>query len=286
MIRLLIYYLINLFNSAQLSLENLVAYTTDHVQRLIARNGTGTFTEQITATVAALLALEDSSLDDNIQLGIRRGVKLAKDSFRAELSEAIRPIYGAVLAAFNEPSEEMRMVFPKGRSIFSRTRDDRIQTHLNTMVAGVTELAADLDPAIVTRATELRDQWVSIYTASEEATGVKTLTEEEQRNARSALAKQLYLNLAHIMTVIPDQPELLGRYMQQHLLDGRRTSTPPGTVGSTGSGSSSLSSSMATSSSIGSSSAISSSVGSSSSFVSSSSSSSSVSTAPSSSSAS
>ncbi len=35
----------------------------------------------------------DSAAGDQIQLGIRKGVKLAKDNFRAELAERIRPIY-------------------------------------------------------------------------------------------------------------------------------------------------------------------------------------------------
>ncbi len=244
--RNLLYYLLNPFILGRFGLAAFVAFVTDHIQRMIAQNGTGTFTERIAATATALSALEDSTLSDDIQYGIRRGVKLAKDNFRAELPEAIRPIYGAVLSAFNDPSPEMRTVFPDGRSAVYDTRDDLLTGKLNFLVDGVTTLQPDLGVEVVNQATALRDQWVTLYAASEEASGGKSATEAERRAARREMADVLYVNLSYIMTLIPHEPERLGLYMQQSLLGGHNTTTPPGGNPPTG-GSTSVSS-MSTSS--------------------------------------
>lgn len=86
---------------------------------MIANNPGGNLTDRIAATTAALGALVDTEPDDEVQLGIRKGVKLVKDNFREGLAEAIRPIYGAVLLAFNDPAAEFDQVFPSGRAVFA-----------------------------------------------------------------------------------------------------------------------------------------------------------------------
>ncbi len=246
-VRNLITYITNPFRKA-FSLARMVAYTTDSIQRMIAHNADGVFTARITATATALSNLMNSRSSDEIKLGIRAGVKLAKDNFRNELPDAIRPIYGAVLTAFNEPSVEMKNVFPKKRKIFSIERDDDLLIHLNTMVEGLTALQSSLGVPIVDEATALRDQWVTIHQASEAASGEKALAEAEKRSARESLAHELFLNLNYIGTLITDEPDKLGLYMQQSLLGGPTTETTPGGVpapgsqGSTGSTSTSMSS--------------------------------------------
>ncbi len=248
------------FDDADISLEDVVAFTSDHLQRAAAYNPSGALNGRIAATASALAALESTTTDDAIQLGIRKGVKLAKDTFRANLTEAVRPIYGAVLMAFNDPSPEMENVFPKGRSVFSSARDDQLAKELNVMVAGVTLHQAELGPPIVASATALGDQWAALYEASETETGVKVATEAERRKARLDLQTELYITLATLMIMYPRQPEMISLYMQQHLLDGKSGGISPGvgaeppdnsggssSVGSTGSTSTVTSSSGSTS---------------------------------------
>ncbi len=279
---------INPIKSARASVADLVAFGTDVVQRLIANNSGDHFTGRIVSLSAAVESLRSLTWMDDTQLGIRKGGKLAKGEFREALPEAIRPIYGHILGAFNDPSPEMSQIFPKGREIFSSSRDDALEGHLNVLVEALAVFQDELGPEVLGDATDLRNQWQVVYQNSEAVTGGKTASEAERREARSALETELFLTMADIIQLHPADPGMFSLYMQQHMLGGPVAGPPTTGDGGTGegSGSSAASTSVSTSvssSSVGSgSSAGSSSVGSSS--ASSSASTSSVSSMPSSSS--
>jgi hypothetical protein len=62
------------------------------------------------------------------------------------------------------------------------------------------------------------NEWVTVYAASEAATGAKTTTQEGKKLARENLQLMLFLNLLKIAEMFPRQPEKLALYMQQSLL--------------------------------------------------------------------
>ncbi len=235
---------VNPIKTAKASVADLVAFGTDVVQRLIANNPDNYFSGRIATLSAAVETLRSYTWMDESQLGVRKHGKLAKDEFRESLGEAIRPIYGYVLGSFNDPSPEMSRIFPKGRRIFTVSRDDALEGHLQVLVEGLTDYQSELGTEVVADATDLLNQWTVIYQNSESATGGKTTTEAEKREARSALETELFLTMADIILLNPEEPGRFSLYMQQHLLGGP-PSTTPSEVGDSpeeGSGSSTASS--------------------------------------------
>ncbi len=246
----------NVFDDPGISQLKLIAFSTDVVQRLSANNPDHLLDGQIGALSSALATMVQQSTADRAMLGIRKGAKFTKNEFRESIRDEIRQIYAVALAAFNEPSEEMNNIFPKGRSIFNHSRDDELIEHLDVMISGLTLHEADLGGEVVADATALRDQWLDIYDASENATGVKTATESERREARRTLVIELYRTAGLLITIFPEAPERYTLYMQQHLLGGPSSDTPPpigGGNGDTGSGSGSTIGSSSGSTSMGSS---------------------------------
>ncbi|MEZ5384138.1 MAG: hypothetical protein R3F13_01350 [Prosthecobacter sp.] len=77
------------------------------------------------------------------------------------------------------------------------------------------------------RHTNLTTAWVTIYTASEAATGSKTVSQEGKKLARENLQLMLFLNLVKLMEMFPRQPEKLALYMQQHLLENPESPEEP-----------------------------------------------------------
>ncbi len=250
----------NPIKKARASVADLVAFGTDVVQRLIANNSDNQFSGRIVTLSAAVEALKSHTWMDDSQLGVRKHGKLTKDLFRESLLEAIRPIYGYALGAFNNPSPEMSRIFPKGRRIFTICRDDALEGHLQVLVEGLTDYQSELGPEVVADATDLLSQWTVIYQNSEAVTGGKTATEAEKREARATLETELFLTMADIIHMYPDDPGRYSLYMQQHLLGGPPSSTPtevgdsPGEGGGSSSVSSASTSTSVSSSSIGSSS--------------------------------
>ncbi len=226
-------FFINVFNTGRFSLNRLIAFTSDNVQRMDAKNESGAFTERIAATNEALEKVLDLTTDDEVSLGQRKGAKQEKDAFRDQLPGRIRPIAAALVAEFGDPSNEVTEALPKGRLIFSRSTDDRLIVYLNTLLHTVTAYQDRLGAQVVATVTEIRDSWVEIYSTSEVTTGLKADREAELRTARLELQQELFTNLQVLAMMYPDQPEKLGLFMQQYLLDGK--STGPTTAGNSNS---------------------------------------------------
>jgi hypothetical protein len=176
-------FLDNPFDDKDISIAELVAFTTDHLERMTANNSGGELSARITATSQSLDVVADCVTDDQGRLGIRKARKMAKDNFRKTLPAAVMKIVAAVIAQYGDGSPEVTECVPNGRSIFSTCRDDQVEVHLQTLVNAITAHQADLGAPLVTAATNLTTAWVTVYTASESATGAKTTTEEGKQLA-------------------------------------------------------------------------------------------------------
>jgi hypothetical protein len=213
-------FLRNPFDDDGISMPELAAFATDHLQRMTANNPSGELTTRITATTSALGLVEDCVTDDQGRLGIRRARKLAKDNYREQVIPIdVKRVEAGFIAAFGADSPTLLEALPNGRTIFQTCRDDQVETHLQTLLNAATTHSASLAPATVTLATDLKNNWVTIYQASEASTGAKTTTEEGKKLARENLQLMLFLNLLKLSEMFPRQPEKLSLYMQQHLLE-------------------------------------------------------------------
>jgi uncharacterized protein YgfB (UPF0149 family) len=221
-------YLTNPFNDPNISLDELVAFGTDHLARLIANNPTAVFAARITATTTALNGVSGAFTDDKTKLALRKSKKQAKENFRAALPAAIGKIYGAVQAQFGDAGVQMTECFPQGRTVFTQCPDGALAGELQTVINGVTDYQAQLGAPVVAAATALLTGWTAVFQTSETSTGNKSTTQLAKNNARLALQLELFKNLLTLALNFPDQPAQLDVYMQQSLLSPhtQTTATP------------------------------------------------------------
>ena len=227
--RILSRYLEVPFDDIAIGIARLIAFTTDHLQRMISNNIGGELSARIAATTLALAQVTDCVTDDQTRLGIRMARKQSKDDFRASIPENVTKIVAAVIAEFGPDSPQVTECCPSGRAIFSSCRDDEMAGHLQTLINGITAHQATLGAPLVTKATDLKTAWVQVYNASEASSGAKTVSEQGKKMARENLQLMLYLNLVKLMEMFPRQPEKLALYMQQSLLEvpGSEEEEPP-----------------------------------------------------------
>jgi len=211
-------FLENPFDDPHISLPNLVAFTTDHIQRMINNNSTGDFTGRITATQSSLGLVDTKALADLSQLGVREGSKQTKNDYRKALPAGVAKIAGLVTGQYGDRAPELLECFPQGRNVFNNCRDDEVKEHLETLLGAVTAHQADLGAPTVAKAQALVDGWAAVYDASETSSGVKSAAITEKNYARENLQLMLFLNLLKIGEVFARQPEKLDLYMQQSLL--------------------------------------------------------------------
>jgi hypothetical protein len=216
----LAHFLDNPFDDRQISEAELAAFTTDHLERFIANNTNNELTARITATQSAFDLFADCVTDNDARLAIRKARKLAKDNYREiTIPRDVARIEGAFVSAYGADSPVILEALPNGRSIFQTCRDDQVEAKLDILLQAVTAHQADLVPAIVTLATALKANWLTVYAASEASTGSSSTTQDGKKMARDNLQLMLYLNLVKLMEIFPRQPEKMTIYMQQHLLE-------------------------------------------------------------------
>lgn len=200
-------------------MDELVAFTTDNLQRMVANNLGSLFNARITATTTKLTAVESCLSDDQVKLGLRKGKKLVKDTFRKSLPGNVEKIWAVVVAQYGSSGPEVLECFPMGRKVFSDCTDDHVENHLQTLLTAVTAHQGDLGAAVVGNAGGLLSSWIAVYNASETSTAAKTTTQEGKKVARENLQLELFFNLLEIAKAFPRQPEKLALYMTQSLLE-------------------------------------------------------------------
>ena len=209
------------FDDPHLGLGHLLAFATDHLQRMIANNPASALDARIAATQDALAQVNTFFSEDNTSLGLRKGQKMAKRKFRAGLRAKIAKLAGAVMARYGLRTALYLECFPHGRRNFNRCTDDQLGTHLVVLRDRIAAHGTDLGATAVAEAAALVEGWASIHAASERATGAKTATQEAKKLAREHLQLMLYLNVVKLMELFPRQPERCGLYLQQSLLHPR-----------------------------------------------------------------
>jgi hypothetical protein len=225
-------YLKNPFASRHIGIGKLLAFTTDHLPRLEMAGPGGVWPARMAATRAALAAVNDGDVSNSVHLGERKAQVMTKRAFRRALPKRVAAINVAVKARFGERSAEIWECFPFGRTVFRRCRDDMLAEMLDALSAAVSARATELGPDVVAQAAALVTEWQPVHDASGAAAANKSATEDARRQARSALERELYLNLLALAQQFPGQPEQVGRFMERSLLTRRRPrrAAPPATV--------------------------------------------------------
>ncbi|MES2705837.1 MAG: hypothetical protein V4726_04465 [Verrucomicrobiota bacterium] len=216
MIRLSRYFIIP-FEDPAISLDSLIAFATDHLQRMIANNPEAVLEGVITPTAVALAVLGECSSSDSVRLGTRKAAKGAKNAFREDLPGQVRRIAQRVAGEYGDPSAQMTACFPHGREEFKACRDDRLEDHLQGLVAALTPLGGLMAVALG-EAERLLSTWTSLHAASGTSSGAKTTTESGKREARVRLERQLTLNVLGLAAQFLDQEDKADLYFQQYLL--------------------------------------------------------------------
>jgi len=216
-------FFINPFDDDGISLDELSAYTTDHLGRMIANNLGALLNTRINATTVAFTALELCVDSDQAKLGLRKARVMLKDQYRQSLPGHLEYIEAAIRTTYKtQAAAPVLECFPQGRTVFTTCTDDHLNNHLSTLVTQLTALTTPNGPmpgVPLADASGLLSTWIGLYAASETSTANKTATESEKKTARKALQKELFLNLLFLAQSFPGEDDKAALYTRQSLLE-------------------------------------------------------------------
>jgi hypothetical protein len=215
----LITFLENPFDDPKIKYARLLAFSTDHLQAMIARNESHELDGRIAALTSALTLVGECATDDETKKGLRKARKQAKDAFRAGLPPRIAKLAAAVTAKWGEDSEQWTECFPQGRTIFSTSTDDSLGMHIGQLKDAMSEYAAQLGAEVIADVTAVQTGWTTVYNKSEESEAKKDASLADKKAARENLQLMLFLDLLKLAEMFARQPEKLALYMKQSLLE-------------------------------------------------------------------
>jgi len=218
-------YFTNPFNDRRITLGRLITFAAKHLVRMVMNNPGALLDGRIAATSVALGALEATMTDDISRLGARKARVQGKEAFRKALPEHLGQIHGAVVAVFGPKSPEVRRCFPKGRSEFITCRDHALEAALRASLAALTPLAAQVGQGPVDNLAGLINSWNALLSEKGAASAGKSRGEEARREAKRALAVELFRNVLALASSYPDDLGKAAWYCPQHLLE--KTSPAP-----------------------------------------------------------
>ncbi len=218
-------YFQNLFAAPEFSLAEKLAFSQDHLQRVIANPAGGLFTPLIAPTSAKIATVVDCSGDEQTKALARQSAVLLKNTFRETLTVTLGRIHGALESEYAPSQAEIISCGLHDRRSFGDCADNALEAKLDALVGGLTTLGAPVATQL-TRATDALNAWKALYAAALGAKGAVSAPADQKKAAIAALEDQLHYNLHTIAREYPRHEAKADLYFQQHLLEDHPV-TPP-----------------------------------------------------------
>lgn len=212
----------NPFNDRRITLNQLVVFASMQLEHMVGSDVEAVLSERISATSAALVALQKTKAGNATKLALRKARVKVKETFRSALPRHLVRIHGALVAAFGPDSAQVLECFPQGRSAFTTCTDQELDEQLLALKTGITPLAAQVGQAQVDAVAELVSSWSALIQQVISNSTRKRGVELARREARQALQRELFRNVLALAQHFLEDEEMARLYCPQYLLEHPR----------------------------------------------------------------
>lgn len=220
-------YLRNPFDDEKISIDELIAFTADHLGKLTGQNPGGAFDAAITATDALFTALSGTISAEDAAAAIRQARTAATAAKREAIHEKLSQIEGLIHARYPRGSVTYVELLPGGLQEFRDAGLDGLNAKLVSLLARLEPHKASIGAADVAALAALQGEWATLRGEQVTKKGASTDAAAGRRAAADALRVQLFDNLLAIARHEKGQPENLSLYMRQSLLEDDATAQAP-----------------------------------------------------------
>lgn len=219
-------YFRNPFTNPGISVDELVAFTADHLGLLGARAGTSLYDGLIASTAPLFDGLEGRITDQVVRESLRRARTTATQALRHELHASLSGLEGRVHSRFPRESATYLGIFPSGLSAFYNASVDGFGPLLDALMRNLEPHAAAIGEDDIAALTTLVGRWKTYRGEQLESKAGVSDAATLRRDAADALRAQLFDNLLTLARAFPDQPEAAKHFFTQSLLEDHPRSEP------------------------------------------------------------
>lgn len=212
-------FFLNPFEDKVISIDELVAFTADHLARLSARNDGEAYNSMIAATAPAFEALSGHITDTATESALRKARTAATQATRAELHGALSALEALAHARLSRGSPAYLELFPGGLQAFREAPVDGLGTLLDALLANLENHKDTLGAADVEALSALAARWKTIRGEQLTTKAGAASAADQRRAASAALRRQLYQNLLTLALQANAGEETAREFFTQALLE-------------------------------------------------------------------
>lgn len=208
----------NHFDTEKISDDNLKKFTEDHIQRLTANNGGGTFTAHITATTLAHTAYFGKISTEDFALAVQQGLTVTVDSIIKNFKKSVSQKEGLIRSFYDVSSPTYQEFFPHGVTEYSSATKANIEMLMARMVSACIAHNADLGDAVRDLFIEYKDTYTEARNAQLLKFGEVDSSKSGTETARNTLEVQLMKNLFFVGTTFPGDVSRCMDFFKQDII--------------------------------------------------------------------
>jgi len=193
--RNLLTYFKNIFDTKEISDENLRKFTEIHIQRLTNNNTGGIYDALILALVTAYTSYFGSITDEDTKTALKEGATVAMNIDMKAFKDAASQKEGIVRGIYGVKSPVYQEFYPHGITEYTNSTLENVETLMTRIVNAATNHQADIGDDFVNLFTLLKNNFGSTRTAQlalmAEVEGKKDSTIANRNKVESQLMKNL-----------------------------------------------------------------------------------------------
>jgi len=208
----------NQFDTERISDDSFKKFVEDHIQRLIAKNGLGTFTTAITDTTNAYTSYFGNMSSEDIALAVQQSLTQTNDNILESFKDTVSQKEGFIRSFYNVNTPTYQEFFPHGITEYRQANKANAETLMTRMKAASTVHVADLAAPFVAIWTAFLTNWTASRSAQLLKIGEVDSTKTMTADTRNAFETQLMKNLFFVGFTFPGNVTACMDFFKQDII--------------------------------------------------------------------
>ena len=208
----------NHFDTKNISDDSFKKFVEDHIQKSIAKNGGGTFTQMITDTTNAYTTYFGNMSNEDIAHAFQQSLTQTNDNILESFKDTVSQKEGYIRSFYNVDSPVYQEFFPHGITEYRQSNKANVETLMLRMRAASTAHVADLGAPFVAIWNTFLTNWTASRNAQLLKIGEVDSTKTMTADTRDALETQLMKNLFFVGFNFPGDVDECMDFFKQDII--------------------------------------------------------------------
>ena len=208
----------NHFDTARISDDNLKKFAQDHLQRLLANNGLGQYTQTHVDTDATYKDYFTNITKEDTRFALQQAKTKIADTAFDEFKKIVSQKEGIVRGNFGIDSPEYQEFFPQGLTEYSVSTKANIETLMQRLADAFIKYQGVLGAGLVTIFTDIQTRYLTARNEQLQQIAITEASNSATAASRNALEMQLMKNILLLAMEFLGNPNRANDFFDQSII--------------------------------------------------------------------